>query len=119
MVAEHPVVRSVREAISTQSLLPAREQGDGGVVEFDGAPAGACLDAELGGSAADVLQRPRDRESCAGRVEVGPLEAYNFAASHSGVGSEVQRRVQALHPGGGEESVKFGCGPGTCRWSFG
>ena len=70
-------------------------------------------------SAADVLQRPRDRESCAGRVEVGPLEAYNFAASHSGVGSEVQRRVQALHPGGGEESVKFGCGPGTCRWSFG
>ena len=56
-VAEHPVVGAVREVVALKPATPADEEVACVVVEFDGASAGACLDAELDGLAADVLER--------------------------------------------------------------
>ena len=56
-VAEHPVVGVVWEMLVSQPATPVDEDVAGVVVEFDGASAGAGLDAELDGFAADVLER--------------------------------------------------------------
>jgi hypothetical protein len=59
-VAEHPVVRAAGQPFALELASPPRQLSRGVRVEFDGASAGARLDAELDGTAADVLQRPRD-----------------------------------------------------------
>ena len=61
-VAEHPVVWAVREMLASKPAAPADEDVVFVVVEFDGASAGAGLDAELDGFAADVLDRAGDRQ---------------------------------------------------------
>ena len=56
-VAEHPVIGGVGEQVALKPPPPADEEVTGLVIEFNGATAGACLDAELDRAAADVLQR--------------------------------------------------------------
>lgn len=75
---------------------PALEHMHGVVVEVDAASAGARLDAELDGLAADVLHGASHCEAGVGGGEVGPFEADDLLASHAGVGGEVQRGVEAL-----------------------
>jgi hypothetical protein len=55
-VAEHPVVGVLWEVLASKAATPVDEDVAGVVVELDGASAGACLDAELDGFAADVLE---------------------------------------------------------------
>ena len=82
------------------------------LVEFDGASAGAGLDAELDGLAADVLQRcVRSTVVNARGVEVGPFESDDLAAAHAGVGGEVQCRVEAMDDAAVEELVELRRGP--------
>jgi hypothetical protein len=77
------------------------------LVEFNSAPAGAGLDAELDGSTADALHGAHDRQSSTGAVEVAPSEADDLTAPHPGVGGKVQRRIQPLRCCGGEEPGEF------------
>jgi hypothetical protein len=56
-VAGHPVVGVLGEELVSKPATPAGEDVACVVIEFDGASAGSCLDAELDGFAADVLER--------------------------------------------------------------
>ena len=95
-VAEHPVVGVLWEVLVSKPSTPAGEDVTCVVIEFDGASAGSCLDAELDGLAADILERARNRQSRSRDVEVGPLQSDDLAAAHAGVGGEVQCRVKPL-----------------------
>jgi hypothetical protein len=103
----------VREPVPVESAAPPTELGDGGGVEVDASAAGAGLDAELDGLAADALKGALDRQAAGAEVEVAPLETDDFASAHPGVGGEVQGRVEPLSPGGGQERGQLGCGPGS------
>ena len=69
------------------------------------------LDAELGGSAADVLQRPSDRKPGGADVDVGPFEADDLAAPHSRVRGEMQRPVETLLSCRLKKLFELGCDP--------
>ena len=91
------------QVVPTKSAAPLSQDGGGAVVEVDAAATGAGLSTELDGTASDGLDGAVDREPTFALIEVAPLEPDDLAATHPGVGGEVQRRVQAVRLRGSEE----------------
>lgn len=112
-VEEHPVVGAVGEPVAGEAVSPPSENGDGGVVEVDAATTGTGLDVELDGSTGDVLQCPTDRYPLQRDVEVGPVEADDLTATHTGERGEVQGGVEPLGARRLEEIGEFLDGPGA------
>ena len=96
-VAEHPVVGFVWERLSSQPAPPVDEDVSCVVVEFNGASAGACFDAELDGFAADVLQRFQSIDDFAPSSIrlIAALDDHFAAARAEAVFNAVPRRFSA------------------------